>query len=146
MHGRLVGRALPDRYAEAVRRRDKVAVPIDVRWSGAAFTLRVPLAAMTGAGEGQWVWDFRVAGLPLGRWLSDVRDPAAACPTPFRVFALPDGALVRAHAHFTGTGAFAVTCWDITDLTETRTRATETTETRTKDRPHLTREPAKETS
>ncbi|MGV2922304.1 hypothetical protein [Streptomyces alfalfae] len=116
VHGRLVGAASPDRRARAVRRRDKVTVPVDVAWSGAAFTLRVPLAAMTGAGPGQWVWDFRVGGLPLGRWLSDVRDPAAACPTPFRVFALPGGALVRAHAHFTGTGAFAVTCWDITDL------------------------------
>ncbi|MEV0124142.1 hypothetical protein AB0I16_21875 [Streptomyces sp. NPDC050703] len=116
VHGRLVGAAPRDRYARAVRRRDKVTVPADVQWSGAAFALRVPLAAMTGAGPGQWVWDFRVGGLPLGRWLSDVRDPAAACPTPFRVFALPDGSLVRAHAHFTGTGAFAVTCWDITDL------------------------------
>ncbi|CAM5495453.1 Transferase OS=Streptomyces alboniger OX=132473 GN=CP975_13495 PE=4 SV=1 [Streptomyces alboniger] len=126
VHGRPVGTAhpAPGRSAEAVRRRDKEAVPVDVEWSGAAFTLRVPLAAMTGAGAGQWVWDFRVGGLPLGRWLSDVRDPAAACPTPFRVFALPGGALVRAHAHFTGTGAFAVTCWDITDLVRTHEPAT----------------------
>ncbi|MET9548599.1 hypothetical protein ABZY36_25305 [Streptomyces sp. NPDC006627] len=126
VHGRLVGAALAPVRAEAVRRRDKVVVPADVVGGpGGAFMLRVPLGAMTGAGAGQWVWDFRVAGLPLGRWLTDVRDPSAAYPTPFRVFALPEGSLVRAHAHFTRTGAFAVTCRDITDLT---------------------REPAKETS
>ncbi|MBM7172959.1 hypothetical protein JQK87_32125 [Streptomyces sp. G44] len=117
VHGRLVGAALAPVCAEAVRRRDKVAVPADVGGTGGAFTLRVPLGAMTRAGAGQWVWDFRVAGLPLGRWLTDVRDPSAAYPTPFRVFALPEGSLVRAHAHFTRTGAFAVTCWDITDHT-----------------------------
>ncbi|MEU5582925.1 hypothetical protein ABZ791_34135 [Streptomyces huasconensis] len=125
VHGRLIGAAAGPVRAEAVRRRDKVVVPVDVAVRGGAFTLSVPLGAMTGAGAGQWVWDFRVAGLPLGRWLTDVRDPSAACPTPFRVFALPEGALVRAHAHFTRTGAFAVTCRDIS---------------------HLTREPAKETS
>jgi len=134
VRGRLVGAAPPERYGEAVRRRDKVTVPVDVEWSGAEFTLRVPLAAMTGAGAGQWVWDLRVSGLPLGRWLSDVRDPAAACPTPFRVFALPDGALVRAHAHFTGTGAFAVTCWDITDLTREQPERPRTPRTTTRER------------
>ncbi|MEV5982747.1 hypothetical protein [Streptomyces sp. NPDC052114] len=114
VHGRLVAGAAPGR-AEAVRRRDGVVVPAEVLWRGTAFALRVPLAAMAGAGPGQWVWDFRVGPLPLGRWLSDVRDPSAAYPTPFRVVALPDGAIVRAHAHFTASGAFAVTCRDITD-------------------------------
>lgn len=121
VHGRLVAgnRGLPQKLrAEAVRRRDGVVVPAEVSWQEntkeTTFTLRVPLGAMAGAGAGQWVWDFRVGPLPLGRWLTDVRDPSTAYPTPFRVFALPDGALVRAHAHFTRTGAFAVTCWDIT--------------------------------
>ncbi|MEV0252675.1 hypothetical protein AB0H82_00115 [Streptomyces sp. NPDC050732] len=118
VHGRLVSGRRPGRpekmAAVAVRRRDGVVVPADVAWHGDAFTLRVPFGAMAGAGGGQWVWDFRVGPLPLGRWLTDVRDPSTAYPTPFRVFALPDGALVRAHAHFTRTGAFAVTCWDIT--------------------------------
>ncbi|MGW0535762.1 hypothetical protein [Streptomyces sp. NPDC003032] len=124
VHGRLVGAALSPGRAEAVRRRDGVVVPVEVTGHGGAFTLRVPLGAMTGAGAGQWVWDFRVAGLPLGRWLSDVRNPATAYPSPFRVFALPNGTLVRAHAHFTGAGAFAVTCWDITELTRERTNRT----------------------
>ncbi|QES41909.1 hypothetical protein DEJ49_13665 [Streptomyces venezuelae] len=114
VYGRLVAGGPPG-AAEAVRRRDGVVVPAEVEWEGAAFALRVPLAAMAGAGPGQWVWDFRVGRLPVGRWLTDVRDPSAAYPTPFRVHALPGGALVRAHAHFTRTGAFAVTCWDITD-------------------------------
>ncbi|MFD6435122.1 hypothetical protein [Streptomyces venezuelae] len=114
VYGRLVAGGPPG-GAEAVRRRDGVVVPAEVAWEGAAFALRVPLAAMAGAGPGQWVWDFRVGRLPVGRWLTDVRDPSAAYPTPFRVHALPGGALVRAHAHFTRTGAFAVTCWDITD-------------------------------
>ncbi|MEU6992360.1 hypothetical protein ABZ953_17080 [Streptomyces sp. NPDC046465] len=117
VHGRLVAGS-PAGRAEAVRRRDGVVVPAEVAWQGSAFTLRVPLGAMAGAGTGQWVWDFRLGPHPLGRWLSDVRDPAAAYPTPFRVFALPGGALVRAHAHFTASGAFAVTCWDITAVTE----------------------------
>ncbi|ATL28163.1 hypothetical protein [Streptomyces formicae] len=131
VHGRIVAGAAgaAGAGALAVRRRDGVVVPVDVAWQGDAFTLRMPLGAMTGAGPGQWVWDVRVGGLPLGRWLSDVRDPAASCPTPFRVFALADGSLVRAHAHFTASGAFAVTCLDITDGAAERTR-----------------EPAKETS
>ncbi|MEV7197464.1 hypothetical protein AB0N81_37560 [Streptomyces sp. NPDC093510] len=120
VHGRLVAGALRGEAgardgSTAVRRRDGVVVPAEVAWQGDAFTLRVPLGAMAGAGAGQWVWDFRVGRLPVGRWLTDVRDPSAAYPTPFRVHALPGGALVRAHAHFTGTGAFAVTCWDITE-------------------------------
>ncbi|QEV18372.1 hypothetical protein [Streptomyces alboniger] len=145
VRGRLVGAASPPRRAEAVRRRDKVVVPVEVaeRGQDGAFTLRVPLGAMTGAGPGQWVWDFRVDGLPLGRWLSDVRDPSAAYPTPFRVFALPDGALVRAHAHFTRTGAFAVTCWDITDLTREPAALASGPKGRT---PDPTPEPAKETA
>lgn len=114
VHGRLVAGG-PRGGAEAVRRRDGVVVPAEVDWQGEAFTLRVPLGAMAGAGPGQWVWDFRVGPLAVGRWLTDVRDPSAAYPTPFRVHALPGGALVRAHAHFTSSGAFAVTCWDITE-------------------------------
>ncbi|WP_237773553.1 hypothetical protein [Streptomyces luteocolor] len=117
-HGRLVAGAAPG-TAHAVRRRDGLVVPAEVVWRGSAFALRVPLAAMAGADPGQWVWDFRIGPLPLGRWLSDVRDPSAAYPTPFRVFALPDGAIVRAHAHFTASGAFAVTCGDITDDLDT---------------------------
>ncbi|MEV8014789.1 hypothetical protein AB0O76_00190 [Streptomyces sp. NPDC086554] len=126
VHGRLVRTAAGRRWrARAVRRRDGVTVPVGALWEGAEFSFRLPLGEMAGAGPGQWVWDFQVEGdgdagegpLPLGRWLHDVRDPAAAFPTPFRVFALPGGALVRAHAHFTKSGAFAVTCWDITDQT-----------------------------
>ncbi|MEU7582709.1 hypothetical protein AB0B50_34595 [Streptomyces sp. NPDC041068] len=122
VHGRLVAGAAPG-GAEAVRRRDGVVVPAEVDWQGGAFALRVPLDAMAGAGSGQWVWDFRVGALPLGRWLSDVRDPSASYPTPFRVFALPGGAVVRAHAHFTASGAFAVTCLDITATTGVTTDA-----------------------
>ncbi|MEV0323520.1 hypothetical protein ACIBKX_06785 [Streptomyces sp. NPDC050658] len=123
VHGRLVmAPAGRRRRARAVRRRDGVTVPVGALWEGADFSFRLPLAEMAAAGPGQWVWDFHIeeetaagggAPLPLGRWLRDVRDPAA-CPTPFRVFALPGGALIRAHAHFTKSGAFAVTCWDIT--------------------------------
>ncbi|MEV8315195.1 hypothetical protein AB0Q95_13570 [Streptomyces sp. NPDC059900] len=124
VHGRLVRTGRERRWrAEAVRRRDKVTVRVGAMWEGAEFSFALPLAEMAGASPGQWVWDFRVesetrgTSLPLGRWLSDVRDPAAACPTPFRVFALPGGALVRAHAHFTKSGAFALTCWDISKET-----------------------------
>ncbi|MEU3740424.1 hypothetical protein AB0E78_25600 [Streptomyces sp. NPDC032198] len=130
VHGRLVRAGSSRRWrAKAVRRRDGVTVPVGAVWEGADFSFRLPLGEMAGASPGQWVWDFHVTGdtgnaadtegpsLPLGRWLSDVRDPSAAYPTPFRVFALPGGSLVRAHAHFTPSGAFAVTCWDITDQT-----------------------------
>ncbi|MFD0552355.1 hypothetical protein ACFQ0X_26675 [Streptomyces rectiviolaceus] len=124
VHGRLVMTGTRRRWrAKAVRRRDGVTVPVGAVWEGADFSFRLPLAEMAGASPGQWVWDFQVEAdthadpLPLGRWLSDVRDPSAACPTPFRVFALPSGALVRAHAHFTKSGAFALTCWDISKET-----------------------------
>lgn len=144
VHGRLVMAGASRRWrAKAVRRRDGVTVPVGAVWDGAEFSLRLPLGEMAGASPGQWVWDFHIVrdgagdgdgagagvgdragagkadaavpSMPLGRWLSDVRDPSAAYPTPFRVFALPGGSLVRAHAHFTKSGAFAVTCWDITD-------------------------------
>lgn len=124
VHGRLVMTGARDRWqARAVRRRDGVSVPVGAIWEGSEFSFRLPIGDMAGVGPGQWVWDFhvetesRATTLPLGRWLSDVRDPSAACPTPFRVFALPSGALVRAHAHFTKSGAFALTCWDISKET-----------------------------
>lgn len=125
VHGRLVMAGSRDRWlARAVRRRDGVSVPVGAIWEGSEFSFRLPIGDMAGVGPGQWVWDFHVEAegrrattLPLGRWLSDVRDPSAACPTPFRVFALPSGALVRAHAHFTKSGAFALTCWDISKET-----------------------------
>ncbi|MEV0528132.1 hypothetical protein AB0I66_32385 [Streptomyces sp. NPDC050439] len=124
VHGRLVMAGPSRRWrAKAVRRRDGVTVPVGAVWEGAEFSFRLPLGEMAGASPGQWVWDFLVeaetsgASLPLGRWLSDVRDPSAACPTPFRVFALPGGALIRAHAHFTKSGAFGLTCWDISKET-----------------------------
>ncbi|MFG2647340.1 hypothetical protein [Streptomyces sp. NPDC048436] len=124
VHGRLVMAGTRRRWqAKAVRRRDGVTVPVGAVWEGAEFSFPLPLREMAGASPGQWVWDFHVTAgadepaLPLGRRLSDVRDPSAACPTPFRVFALPGGGLVRAHAHFTKSGDFAVTCWDITDQT-----------------------------
>ncbi|MFE6159363.1 hypothetical protein ACFQ7F_10695 [Streptomyces sp. NPDC056486] len=124
VHGRLVMAGDRRQWrAKAVRRRDGVTVPVGAMWHGTDFSFRLPLGEMAGASPGQWVWDFHVEAesrgtpLPLGRWLSDVRDPSTACPTPFRVFALPSGALVRAHAHFTKSGAFALTCWDISKET-----------------------------
>ncbi|EPH39308.1 hypothetical protein ABT390_29140 [Streptomyces aurantiacus] len=101
----------------AVRRRDGVLAPVELAWDGDGFSFALPLAAMTGAGPGQWVWDFHVGELPLGRRLTDVADLPAAFPTPFRLVALPGGRLVRAHPHFTAAGAFAVTCLDITKET-----------------------------
>ncbi|MFE0061205.1 hypothetical protein [Streptomyces sp. NPDC059003] len=115
VHGRLVA-ARPQGRGLAVRRRDGLGVGVPVEWDGDRFSFRVPLEGMAGAGGGQWVWDFRVGGLPLGRRLSDVRDLSASCPTPFRVVALPGGGLVRAHPHFTASGAFAVTCLALGDL------------------------------
>ncbi|MGW0902791.1 hypothetical protein [Streptomyces sp. NPDC002853] len=126
VHGRLVMAGPSRRWrAKAVRRRDGVTVPVGAVWEGTEFSFRLPLGEMAGASPGQWVWDFHVTAdtqgdptpLPLGRWLSDVRDPSAAYPTPFRVFALPGGALVRAHAHFTRSGGFALTCRDISKET-----------------------------
>lgn len=121
VHGRLVAAPADGWRAEAVRRRDGVTVPAQVTWQGTEFSLDLPLGGMTGVGPGQWVWDFRLlraadrGELSVGRRLTDVRDPAASFPTPFRVFALPCGALVRAHAHFTKSGAFAVTCLDLSE-------------------------------
>lgn len=137
VHGRLVAAPADGWRAEAVRRRDGVVVPAHVTWRGPEFSLDLPLGAMTGAGPGQWVWNVRLLRdgnrgrgrnrarqlfgeaddreLSLGRRLTDVHDPAAAFPTPFRVFALPCGSLVRAHAHLTKSGAFAVTCLDLTE-------------------------------
>ncbi|WP_051856344.1 hypothetical protein [Streptomyces sp. NRRL B-1347] len=112
VHGRLVAARAPGRAA-AVRRRDGLAVPVRPEWDGDRFRFALPLAAMAGAGPGQWVWDFRVGELPLGRWLTDVRDLPAAFPTPFRLVALEGGGLVRAHPHVTASGAFAVTCLDL---------------------------------
>ncbi|GGR79302.1 hypothetical protein GCM10010252_17490 [Streptomyces aureoverticillatus] len=103
--------------ARAVRRRDGVLAPVELAWDGDGFSFPLPLAAMTGAGPGQWVWDFHVGGLSLGRRLTDVADLPSAYPTPFRLVALPGGRLVRAHPHFTSSGAFAVTCLDITKET-----------------------------
>ncbi|QEV60323.1 hypothetical protein CP982_17645 [Streptomyces spectabilis] len=112
VHGRMVA-ARAARQASAVRRRDGLAVPVRPEWEGDRFRFALPLAAMAGAAPGQWVWDFRVGGLPLGRWLTDVRDLPAAFPTPFRLVALEGGGLVRAHPHVTASGAFAVTCLDL---------------------------------
>ncbi|MFI8927948.1 hypothetical protein ACIG3E_09775 [Streptomyces sp. NPDC053474] len=124
VHGRMVAvratptaRAAPKARAaqqvSAVRRRDGLAVPVRPEWDGDRFRFALPLAAMAGAGPGQWVWDFRVGDLPLGRWLTDVRDLPSAFPTPFRLVALEGGGLVRAHPHVTASGAFAVTCLDL---------------------------------
>ncbi|MCI3931047.1 hypothetical protein [Streptomyces sp. AN091965] len=112
VHGRMVA-ARAERRASAVRRRDGLAVPVRPEWDGDRFRFALPLAAMAGAGPGQWVWDFRVGDLPLGRWLTDVRDLPSAFPTPFRLVALEGGGLVRAHPHVTASGAFAVTCLDL---------------------------------
>ncbi|MGA4841579.1 hypothetical protein [Streptomyces sp. G45] len=121
VRGRLVAARPPGGEGLAVRRRDGFGVPVRVDWDGDRFGFRLPLARMAAAGAGQWVWDFRVGDLPVGRWLSGVRDPAAAWPTPFRVVALPGGGLVRAHPHFTGSGAFAVTCLSLTPTPEKET-------------------------
>ncbi|MDI3389417.1 hypothetical protein QIS99_24940 [Streptomyces sp. B-S-A8] len=123
VHVRLVAAAPEGWRAEAVRRRDGVTVPARLSSQNGKFTLDLPLGGMAGAGPGQWVWDFRLLrgpdparhALPLARRLTDVRDPATAFPAPFRVFALPCGSLVRAHAHFTKSGGFAVTCLELTE-------------------------------
>ncbi|NBE53604.1 hypothetical protein [Streptomyces boluensis] len=134
VHGRLVAAPLDGWRARAVRRRDGVAVPAQLSFRGAEFTLDLPFGSMTGAGPGQWVWDVRLSREPgrvraarelfgdpgdreltLGRRLTDVHDPAAAFPTPYRVFALPCGSLVRARAYVTTSGAFAVACLDLTE-------------------------------
>lgn len=121
VYGRVVagprGRGRAGWPARAVRRRDGVLAPVELAWDGDGFSFALPLAAMTGAGPGQWVWDFQVGELSLGRRLTDVADLPSAFPTPFRLVALPGGRLVRAHPHFTASGAFAVTCLDITKET-----------------------------
>ncbi|WP_405664444.1 hypothetical protein [Streptomyces sp. RK9] len=121
VYGRVVagprGQALTRWAARAVRRRDGLVAPVELVWDGDRFSFALPLGAMAGADPGQWVWDFRVGELGLGRRLTDVRDLPSAFPTPFRLVALPGGRLVRAHPHLTASGAFAVTCLDITEET-----------------------------
>ncbi|MEL3951200.1 hypothetical protein AABC07_36590, partial [Streptomyces sp. LNU-CPARS28] len=121
VYGRVVagprGRALTRWAARAVRRRDGLVAPVELAWDGDRFSFALPLGAMAGADPGQWVWDFRVGDLGLGRRLTDVADLPSAFPTPFRLVALPGGRLVRAHPHLTASGAFAVTCLDITEAT-----------------------------
>ncbi|MFH9067812.1 hypothetical protein [Streptomyces alboflavus] len=121
VYGRVVagprGRALTRWAARAVRRRDGLVAPVELAWDGDRFSFALPLGAMAGADPGQWVWDFRVGELGLGRRLTDVTDLPSAFPTPFRLVALPGGRLVRAHPHLTASGAFAVTCLDITEAT-----------------------------
>ncbi|MFD5697561.1 hypothetical protein [Streptomyces lasiicapitis] len=115
--GRAGRKGLTALTGRAVRRRDGVLAPVELAWDGDGFSFALPLDAMSGAGSGQWVWDFHVGELPLGRRLTDVADLPSAFPTPFRLVALPGGRLVRAHPHFTASGAFAVTCLDITKET-----------------------------
>ncbi|MDI3408895.1 hypothetical protein [Streptomyces cavernicola] len=124
LHGRLIGAPPHGWQAEAVRRRDGAKAPAQLTWQGSEFTILLPLDGMLAAGPGQWVWGFRLLRpghgrahreLPLARRLTDVRDPAAAFPAPFRVCALPYGALARIRPHFTGSGAFAVTCLELTE-------------------------------
>ncbi|WJV48374.1 hypothetical protein [Streptomyces flavofungini] len=121
VYGRVVAgpreRVLAGWAARAVRRRDGLVAPVELAWDGDRFSFALPLDAMAGADPGQWVWEFRVGELGLGRRLTDVRDLPAAFPTPFRLVALPGGRLVRAHPHLTASGAFAVTCLDITKET-----------------------------
>ncbi|MFD9887402.1 hypothetical protein ACFWZT_38725 [Streptomyces alboflavus] len=121
VYGRVVagprGQALTRWAARAVRRRDGLVAPVELAWDGDRFSFALPLGAMAGADPGQWVWDFRIGDLGLGRRLTDVRDLPSAFPTPFRLVALPGGRLVRAHPHLTASGAFAVTCLEITKET-----------------------------
>lgn len=116
VHGRLIAPGLqPSRFtAEAVPRTVGSIVPIRPEWQGDRFTFDVPLAAMSVGAKTARLWDLRLrcggTKIKIGRQLTDVRYPSKVFRTPFRTVALPDGTLLRVHAHVSGGGRAAVSC------------------------------------
>ncbi|GGY31120.1 hypothetical protein [Streptomyces omiyaensis] len=115
VHGRLIARQGPvsGYTAQAVRRGGGTVVPTPLEWDGDAFTFEVPLAEMVAGGR-SYRWDMQLqhgrTGLKIGRRLTDVRRRHQVIRTTFRIIALEDGTLLRAHAYITSAGALAVSC------------------------------------
>ncbi|MER5738955.1 MULTISPECIES: hypothetical protein [unclassified Streptomyces] len=116
VHGRLIGRQGPTSAytAQAVRRGGGTVVQAaPLEWEGDSFTFDVPLAEMVAGGR-SYRWDMQLqhgrTGLKIGRRLTDVRRRHQVIRTTFRIIALEDGTLLRAHAYITSAGALAVSC------------------------------------
>ncbi|MFE5797867.1 hypothetical protein ACFQ8C_35530 [Streptomyces sp. NPDC056503] len=115
VHGRLIARQGPTSgyTAQAVRRGGGTVAQAPLEWRGDAFTFDVPLAEMVAGGR-SYRWDMQLAhgrtGLKIGRRLTDVRRRNQVIRTTFRIIALEDGTLLRAHAYITSAGALAVSC------------------------------------
>ncbi|NML49120.1 hypothetical protein HHL19_01930 [Streptomyces sp. R302] len=115
VHGRLIARQGPSSgyTAQAVRRGGGTVVQAPLEWQGDSFTFDVPLAEMVAGGR-SYRWDMQLAhgrtGLKIGRRLTDVRRRHQVIRTTFRIIALEDGTLLRAHAYITSAGALAVSC------------------------------------
>ncbi|MFM9367038.1 hypothetical protein [Streptomyces sp. Da 82-17] len=128
LRGRLLAAPPTARRAEAVRHADDTVVPLEVAWEGREFSLDLPLGELAGsAATGPWTWGFRLVPAParhepeapdrlvLARRLSGPRSPRAVFRHPARLCALPCGSLVRVQPYFTASGAFALTCLDLSN-------------------------------
>ncbi|MFF7195890.1 hypothetical protein ACFZAM_19610 [Streptomyces sp. NPDC008079] len=116
VHGRLLAARHPvtEYTAEVVRRGANKSVSAALDWDGDNFTFDLPLRAMTDGPGVQRTWDVQLRGgrakLKVAKRLTQVRHPKQVFRTPFRIIALDDGSLTRAHVYLTPAGALAVAC------------------------------------